>query len=65
MIQEIIAEITGCHPACGSSFFFAAAADAAETVLYSAETADAEMTAVCGSSCFSAAAADAAVHAAE
>ena len=45
---------TECLPACGSSFFFAAAADAAT---HSAETA-AETTAACGSSCFLSAAAD-------
>ena len=46
---------TVCHPACGSSFFSAAAADAAEA--HSAAM-DAEMTAVCGSSFSLSAAAD-------
>ena len=48
---------TECLPACGSSFFCAAAADAAVT--HSAAT-DAEMTAACGSSFCSSAAADSA-----
>ena len=46
---------TVCHPACGSSFFSAAAADAAEE--HSAAM-DAEMTAACGLSFSLSAAAD-------
>ena len=51
-----------CLPACGSSCFSAAAADAAATAL--AET-DSAMTAACGSSCFFAAAAVLAAMAAD